>query len=299
MGSESKIEWTDHTWNPWVGCHKVSAGCKHCYMYREQLRYGKRPDRVVRTSVATWRQPLVKRRDGSWKWASGSKVFVCSWSDFFHEDADRWRAEAWDVMARRPDLTFIVLTKRSELMGCRVPAEPRPNVWLGVSVENQEAADERIPLLLRTPAAVRFLSCEPLLGAVNVFRAEYSTGDAGPKGTLGWVICGGESGPGARPMHPEWARGLRDQCVTAGVPFFFKQWGEWLPIDQFGNEDCEPQHDHEAPKLHLWPGSSFPGSGPTGDAVCLGKKRAGRLLDGREWSEFPIAATSARVDRCR
>ena len=164
---------------------------------------------------------------------------------------------------------------------------PLPNVWLGVSVENQAAADERIPLLLQTPAAVRFLSCEPLLGPVDISSHRipwmWSAG-------LHWVIAGGESGPGARPMHPDWARGLRDQCNAAGRPFFFKQWGEWAPYNALRDGDYtqksfmypdgrvlafdEPNPD--GLDFRAWQGMARPG-----------KKAAGGLLDGREWREFP------------
>lgn len=239
MGIETGIQWTNHTWNPWRGCTKVSPGCKNCYMFTEQRRYGKDPTTVVRTK--TWGEPL------KWQKAaveSGRKemVFTCSWSDWFHEAADAWRNEAWDVIRRTPSLIYQILTKRPENTVGRLPIDwPRggyPNVWLGVSVEDQQLADERIQILLKTPAAVRFLSCEPLLGPVDLRgKLGYWTN---PDGTgswfspvpgkvwrrlIDWVIVGGESGHGARPCDLEWIRSIVQQCQTAHVPVFVKQLG--------------------------------------------------------------------------
>jgi protein gp37 len=194
------------------------------------------------------------------------------------------------VMALCPQHTFQILTKRPEGMLAYIESRasesgaqgiyetmavladarkieisykwlrwPLPNVWLGVSVENQAAADERIPLLLKTPSAVRFISAEPVLGLIDVTNVRPMEGDIGHAGWVAWVICGGESGPGARPMHPDWARSLRDQCVAASVPFFFKQWGEYAPVD----------------------------GSPLYGMAKVGKKAAGTLLDGREWKQFP------------
>jgi protein gp37 len=238
MGKDSLIEWTDHTWNPWQGCFKVSPGCVNCYMLREKRRFGQDPHRVVRSSLSTFSKPL------SWKVAA--KVFSCSWSDFFVEDADQWRDEAWEIIRGCPHLTFQILTKRPENIVDRLPAYwPLPNVWLGVTTETQREADLRIPLLLRIPAVVRFISVEPMLGAVDIsqFLGKvngcnlycrtskdscrdqsgdcYHANDRAPG--LDWVICGGESGPKARAMQVEWAESLREQCAAAGVPFFMKQ----------------------------------------------------------------------------
>jgi protein gp37 len=175
---------------------------------------------------------------------------------------------------------FIILTKRPDRMNRYIETTwgnqmygGFPNVWLGVTAENQEEADKRIPILLRTPAAKRFVSCEPLLSPINFFVPGHRiTGIGAMALRLGidWVIVGGESGPGARPMRPEWVRDVRKQCVVAGVPFFFKQWGEWL-------------HDDEA----LCPGECSIGYHAQGDMLRIGKRRAGRELDGRTWEEFP------------
>ena len=215
MGEQTAIEWATATWNPWQGCTKVSPGCTHCYMYREKGMYGQNPRLVVR-SKTVFHAPL------RWK-EPQPRVFTCSWSDWFHEAADPWRAEAWDIIRRTPRHTYLILTKRPE----RIPACLPPlwglrgwaNVWLGTSVESQ-AYVERLDQLLAIPAPVHFLSAEPLLGPLHV--GKYLTYDRGRR-ALRWVIVGGESGPQWRPMDLLWARSLRDQCVAAGVPFFFKQ----------------------------------------------------------------------------
>jgi protein gp37 len=249
MGATTGIEWTQHTWNPWRGCTKVSPGCANCYMFTEQRRYGKDPTQVIRTK--TWGDPLKWQRAAE---AAGRKemVFTCSWSDWFHEGADAWRDEAWDVVRRCPNLIFQILTKRPERMhnciysmtdtlggiitGGHFP-DDFPNVWLGVSVEDQQRANERIPLLLQT-AAVRFLSCEPLLGPVDL--GEYLPPEDGTKVRDGegeiiaspnWIIAGGESGPGARPCDVAWIRSIVQQCQAAGVAVFVKQLGSMPYVD--------------------------------------------------------------------
>ena len=223
MGKNSKIDWCDHTWNPWHGCRKVSAGCQNCYMYRDKKRFGSDPEKVIRATVPTFTLPLRIKEP--------SRIFVCSWSDFFIEDADEWRDEAWEIMHRRPDLTFLILTKRPENISSRLTyGWPLPNVWLGVTAENQEMADKRIPILLQIPAVVRFVSVEPMLGEMS-FRwgggIDYSSRKVSNEydalRTLDWVIVGGESGPNARKMQPEWAAEIKRQCKAAGVPFFMKQ----------------------------------------------------------------------------
>jgi protein gp37 len=208
MSDRTSIGWTDATWNPWHGCTKVSPGCAHCYMFRDKTRYGQNPELVVR-SKTTFNDPL--------KWREPKRVFTCSWSDWFHEAADAWRAEAWDIIRRTPHLTYQILTKRPERIQGNLPwgmyGDPWPNVWLGTSVENQRFA-YRARVISTIPAAVRFVSAEPLLGPVSL-----------PLGGIHWVIAGGESGPDCRPMREEWARSLRDQCAEYGVAFFLKQLG--------------------------------------------------------------------------
>lgn len=220
MATTTHIGWTNHTWNPWVGCKKKSAGCKNCYMFTGQRRYGSDPTFIRRTSAATWREPL--------KWHEPARVFTCSWSDFFLAEADEWRDEAWDIIKQTPHLTYQILTKRPELAPTRLPADwgsGYDNVWLGVSTERQQEADERIPLLITIPARVHFISAEPLLGSLDVSRwlHRYYLADGDKIPQLDWVIVGGESGPDFRPMDVEWARGIRRQCEAAGVALFEKQ----------------------------------------------------------------------------
>ncbi len=253
-----------------TGCTKVSQGCKHCYAERIAARFwGERAFTDVQCHEERLGQP------GRWK--QPRRVFVNSMSDLFHLRVPvAFIANVWAVMAMEPQHRFMVLTKRAgrmeevlesaeflqEYAEClRILSDhslaPDPvldNVWLGVSAETQEEADRRIPLLLATPARTRFVSIEPMLGAINLqgwdgrWIRNYLDHTYVPerrRGPLDWVICGGESGPGARPMQEEWARSLRDQCVSAGVPFFFKQWGG------------------------------------------MAKRKAGRLLDGKEWNQEP------------
>jgi len=208
--------------------------------------------------------------------------FVCSMSDLFHEDVpDRFIVDVFRTIDITPEHIYQVLTKRPrriyDLMVRGWLMAPLPdNVWLGVTAENQETADERIPLLRQTPAAVRFVSCEPLLGPIDLCRAGAIPSEEWWvwSNAINWCIVGGESGPGARPMHPQWARDIRDQCQAAGVPFFFKQWGAWLPL---ASAD-EASHYPNA-QLHEFEDGTW--------SVRVSKKQAGHLLDGEEWREFP------------
>lgn len=215
MAKDSAIEWTDATWNPFMGCTKVSAGCTNCYMFRDQKRYGNDPTEI-RRSKTTFRDPL--------KWVEPRMIFVCSWSDFFHEDVPfMWAAEAWKIMRECQQHTFLLLTKRPENFTHMLPGEfplEWPNVWLGVTAENQEMTDLRIPLLIDVPAAKHFISVEPMLGFV--YLRNYIE-------HLDWVIAGGESGRDFRVMKEDWAIDLRDECIAAGTPFFFKQWSGLQP----------------------------------------------------------------------
>ena len=275
MGRSSKIEWTQMTWNPWQGCHKLSAGCKNCYMFREKKRYGQDPDVVVRSKPNTFNLPLRIKE--------AQLVFACSWSDFFIKEADQWRKEAWEIIRQTPHLAYQILTKRIEHAAEQLPwgdGDPWPNVHLGVSCEDQKALDERVPFLLQTPAAVRWVSLEPLLGPVILDdvggggHTSLTTEIDHPEDTrLDWVIVGGESGPGARPMHPDWVRSIRDQCQSAAVPFLFKQWGAWAPDCLCDTKRPHPTIDRPDGKL--------------GVMFRCGKKAAGRELDGRTWDQFP------------
>ncbi len=216
MAETTGITWTNKTWNPWKGCTRISPGCKNCYMFSEQKRYGNDPDRVLRTK--TWGDP-PKWQKAAAKEGRTELVFTCSWSDWFHTDADPWRAEAWAVVKACPNLIFQILTKRSDRIADHLPADwgaGYPNVWLGVSVEDKRFGVPRIEHLRPIPAVVRFLSVEPLLeniGELNLDRID-------------WMIVGGESGHGAREFNFDWARSLRDQCKESGTAFFFKQAGD-------------------------------------------------------------------------
>ena len=288
MGINTGIEWTDATWNPWIGCSKVSPGCDSCYMFSGMRRYGRDPGVVQRTKEATFYAPF--------NWKEPKRIFTCSWSDFFHKQADPWREEAWEVILRTPHHTYQILTKRPGLMVAWAETHPWPDhVWAGTSVERQKYAP-RLDVLARVPAKVRFVSAEPLLSSLDLRKWLNWTGDAGMHEPpdpvcLNWVIVGGESGPNARPMHPDWARSLRDQCHMAGVPYFHKQNGEWVSglgvlggyvvlqntwseDHPFGNSQATPSRN-----IHQW------GDGYL--SVKVGKKAAGALLDGREHKEMP------------
>lgn len=326
MSIKSKIVWTDATWNPVTGCSKLSAGCKHCYAEREWPRmtrlvsaYAGRDFGDVRCHEDRLGQPL--------RWKKPRRIFVNSMSDLFHPAVpDEFIDRVFAVMSMCPQHIFQVLTKRPERMlkhpifshsgtclwvGVRQEAERMfskepgpiskalPNVWLGVSIEDQKTADVRIPPLLDTPAAVRWISAEPLLGPVRLDEH----GLHGGPGQLDWVVVGGESGPEARPMHPAWPRSLRDHCASAGVPFLFKQWGEWAP-----RSAC--YHTFEGgksfvdidPSATRWPCIRMTERGHSGRDLAhagegdhaymqrVGKRLAGRLLDGVEHNGFPIEA---------
>lgn len=415
----SRIEWTEKTWNPIVGCSVVSPGCTNCYAMKMAARIlnmnaGRALDkaRSVAAGFIDYGTPEQREQylaalrsepshyDGTVSTVKGKAVwsgkvalapervlleplrrktptmwFVNSMGDLFHEDvSDEWIDRVFAVMALCPQHTFQVLTKRSGRMRAYFTAHrrvaplfekhttgptpvqriqalvcdfvrlgrfqpqgygpvyaedlakardrlhplPLPNVWLGVSAEDQRRADERIPDLLSTPAAMRFVSAEPLLGPINfdAVRVTAALGFFGsalrwhhrghcheqegiPYPTLDWVIVGGESGPNARPMHPDWVRSIRDQCKAADVPFFFKQWGEWEIASQSNGYIGGVMP--ETGERFRWigkSGQSYVFRAPENDdcyAVSkVGKKRAGRLLDGREWNEMPAYASAQR-----
>ncbi|HEY5901535.1 MAG TPA: phage Gp37/Gp68 family protein [Anaerolineales bacterium] len=257
MGETTGVEWADSTWNSWIACQKISPGCKNCYMYRDMVRWGQDPTDVRRTGDETFYAPL--------KWKEPRRIFAASWSDFFIEQADAWRDDAWDVI-RRTRHTYMILTKRPENIPDRLPADwgdGWPHVWLGVSAETQEYANRRIPLLLRVPARLKFLSCEPLLGPISLGYAhpcgyycdpaighvDHDFWTPGISTSIKWVIAGGESGPQARPMDLDWARSLRDQCEQAGTAFFFKQVGGHKKINGvWGGDVLDGQRHHQWPQ---------------------------------------------------
>lgn len=219
MGKNSAIEWTDHTWNPWYGCQKVSPGCKHCYAERDMLRFGKNFNAITKAKDGTFYSPD--------KWEDGGLIFTCSWSDFFIPEADEWRPEAWEVIKRNQRHIFQILTKRPErILDCLPEHWGRglPNVWLGMSAANQEWLDRRAPDFLRIPAVLHFLSAEPLIGPMPHIQ-QYLPMAQGRRG-FDWVIVGGESGVGSewRQMQPQWVEDIWQACQQFEIPFFFKQW---------------------------------------------------------------------------
>ena len=354
MGDKTKIEWTDAAWNPLRGCSRISDGCRNCYAETVAHRFSgpgmpyEGLTRIV-NGRPTWTGEIrlvPELLDQPLRWTRPRRIFVNSMSDLFHDGVpDDFLPYVFSVMAVAKRHVFQILTKRPERMrkvmndyaffdtvscfakqghGVEITADdwPLPNVWLGVSVENQATADERIPLLLDTPAAVRWVSAEPLLSEIDVSRwldpagiecmdvcpsdrfvnqaeAEcvVANGDIRPlcpycgqaatwtghDGGIDWVVAGGESGSHARPSHPDWLRAMRDQCKAAGVPFLFKQWGEWIPGSQscdIGNQTaligaCQRGHRWDS-GAHSW---------------CIGKKAAGRLLDGVLHDEYPEPAS--------
>ncbi len=355
MSANSKIEWCDHTFNPWIGCQKVSPACLRCYAEKST------PVRVLRAKgMETWgvHAPRHRTSPAAWgavkRWDAAheafyaehgrrQRVFCASLADVFDNAVPaQWRRDLFDLIQATPHLDWLLLTKRignARSMYADAyldSARPWPaNVWIGATVVSQEEADRDVPKLLAVPARVRFLSMEPLLESVIIWRwaAQHCERHAGPLdadgkcpvcesrgiwGMLGdpglaehekapirrgldWVIVGGESGPGARPMHPDWARSLRDQCAAAGVPFFFKQWGEWQELDtgmqtplvaKHGDDefyDAAMEHDgflsadgHFVDHVDL-----LHDDVPYRGLVRKGKKAAGRALDGRTHDEFP------------
>ncbi|MDF3059339.1 MAG: hypothetical protein K0R17_3554 [Rariglobus sp.] len=344
MGADTKIEWTatrlpdgtvlaGYTFNPWIGCAKVSPGCLHCYAETQDNHrgwtaegWGKGKPRK-HTSVAYWREPLKWNGEAE---ASGirRKVFCASLADWLDAEVPiEWLAELLDLIRQTPHLDWLLLSKRPENWSVRMGevkhycttrahlmdlyrwvgewmlGNPPLNVWIGTTAEDQARYDERIAHLCLIPALYRFLSMEPLLSAVDMQLHANLPGERmlrwhrPVKGMLHWVIVGGESGPGARPMHPDWARSLRDQCAKAGVPFFFKQWGEYLPVGQFlpnhgkitgGTAAKKGLKLHYAGGAHAYEDGVAFAETPDGRLTFrVGKVAAGRLLDGREWNETP------------
>lgn len=288
MGENTAIEWADHSFSPWRGCTKVSPGCDNCYAENIVHRFGGgwgpgQPRQIAAES--TWKLPLRWNRKAE-REGVRFKVFPSLCDPFDAEVPDEWRDRLFALTALTRNLDWLLLTKRPMValryLGRRaLPSWPLPNVWLGTSVENQKMADLRIPTLLEIPAAKHFLSCEPLLGPVDISYWTTANNLIDRPG-LSWVITGGESGPKARPMHPDWARSIRDQCVDAGVPYFFKQWGEWAPGTGFESGGVPAKHWNAAA------GGFIDGLGDRSNRVVrIGKKAAGRLLDGRTWDEVP------------
>jgi protein gp37 len=288
------IEWTDETWNPTTGCDRVSPGCDNCYALTlakrlkgmGQARY--QNDGDPRTSGPGFRLTVhPDALDLPLRWKRPRRVFVNSMSDMFHEDVGpTFLAAVWRTMRSCPQHTFQILTKRSRRLPRAVEAMypgalvALPNVWLGVSIESDRYTF-RASHLRQTPAAVRFLSLEPLLGPLPSLNLD----------GIDWVIVGGESGPGARPMHVDWVRDIRDRCVAAGVPFFFKQWGAWRYVVEAHTPGCTDDL-FPGPWECLYLNGLHGGRDAIPDATScvvqrVGKAKAGRVLDGRTWDEYP------------
>jgi protein gp37 len=259
MAKKTKINWVDHTWNPWWGCQKVSPACANCYAESIARRYGHHvwgptaPRRML--SDAAWKEPLRWNRAADQE-GTKHKVFCASMADVFEDRSDLLapRLRLWKLIEATPHLEWLLLTKRPENIRRMTPwgADWPRNVWMGVTAESQDYADLRVPVLVQQPAVVRFLSVEPMLGPV----------DLSPwRGLIDWVICGGESIRADRPLALEWVRALRDQCVEMGIAFHFKQWGK-----------CQP------PK-------------PYGDTLAFNTPTTVKefaILDGQKWDQFPV-----------
>ncbi len=351
MGARTKIEWSESSWNPLRGCSRVSRACEHCYAEVVAGRFsgpGLPYEGLTRATSggARWTGKIMlvpEHLADPLRWKRPRLIFVNSMSDLFHPNVpDEYIAAVFGVMMYARRHKFQVLTKRPERMEallptltalrCHVAASdilkdtpawqrtyqpadamfPLSNVWLGVSVEDQPTADARIPLLLNTPATVRFLSCEPLLGPITFtvpaasgsiridaltggWAVQRNDGSHQQEPRIHWVIAGGESGAGARPMHPDWARSLRDECVRAGVPYFFKQWGAWAPIaaPHLTQDDVRynlAMVSESGEYVSATPGEAMAASGSQHAVQRFGKHESGRQLDGRTWDEMPESA---------
>lgn len=306
---KTKIEWADFTFNPWWGCVKVSDGCKHCYAET----FAKRTGNKVWGVNAERRFFGDKHWDQPYKWNTGAqkngeraRVFCASMADVFEDRPDLHapRFRLGKLIMDTPWLDWLVLTKRPENI-VRLMAEDHwtptyggndylPNVWLGTSVENQGQADKRIPELLGVPAAVRFLSCEPLLGPIDfddrpiddTANDEFGGWSMLELG-IHWVIAGGESGPGSRPMHFEWLVSIKRQCEASGVPFLFKQWGDWIGVDHEAFGKLSGSVHGVRSDGTFW--NEFPDD-ENADSLTMkrvGKKAAGRKLFGQTWDGYP------------
>ena len=347
--AKTKIEWATYTFNPWVGCTKISPACDNCYAADYGNRFGvewgaNKPRK--RTSMSNWELPLrwnkqARIKQKAWQGFKNQypdltdeqliergfikperpRVFCASLADVFdNEVPDEWRVHLFWLMSETPNLDWLILTKRignaekmikNTLEKRLFLASTLNNIWLGSTICNQEEADRDIPKLLSVPAAKHFLSIEPMLGKITLElrckRDHNGDGDCDrhPNGCprIDWVICGGESGKNARPMHPAWVSSLRNQCTKAGVPFLFKQWGEWVPRSNCYHTFSDGQSCSDIdPSCTRWPnvikltksgtnGRLLENSddGETAFMQRVGKKTAGRLLNGREHNEFPIS----------
>lgn len=322
MGKTTGIEWCDSTWNPIRGCSRVSEGCRNCYAETVAARFSGigRPYHGLATFKIIGQGTPEERVEARWtgevqfiekhlrdplSWKTPARIFVNSMSDLFHPGVrDSWLAEIFDVMARAPQHTYIVLTKRPDRMLDALTAAsdpavassfaqtygqpwPPPNWWFGVSVEDQATAEYRVPILLKCRAAVRFISYEPALRPVDFEKA---IGRPELAHLLDWVIVGGESGPRARPMHSDWARSARDFCAATGVAFFFKQYGEWSPTGPLNARQCAISGATGRIVEPVIVDKFAFGDGTDRNWQVMyhvGKHNARAILDGVEWKEYP------------
>jgi len=230
MTQKTKIQWSEYSWNPYQGCHKISEGCKFCYMYRDKTKYGQNPNIVIKSKDPTFYKPL--------KIKEPSLIFTCSWSDFFIKEADKWRNDVWKIIKDTPRHTYQILTKRPERILECLPDDwgnGYHNVWLGISAENEERLEERLDTLLNVPAHIRFLSLEPLLDYINLqgFFLALEQCSIVPKEVLHWIIIGGESGYDTgkfryRECKTHWIESIAYDCQRAQIPVFVKQLGSHL-----------------------------------------------------------------------
>lgn len=337
MGENTAIEWAHHTFNPWRGCTHVSPGCEHCYAETLSARnpaqlgtWGAGGTRAI-ASESYWRQPVRWDRRAA-EAGERHRVFCASLADVFEDRPElvEPRARLFALISATPHLDWLLLTKRPEVARVMLNGRelmtamdtlrgaaagdfvwPLPNLWLGTSIEDQRRADERLPELLAAPAALHFVSAEPLLSHVDLSHPDHRAGETAESvgvwdpwlGNLGWVIVGGESGKDARPMAPFNARSLRDQCAAASVPFLFKQWGEWAPM--YGKARVANKREiavHPGGMTALTPDNPFDpfeAGHPYWDCMeRVGKRYAGRELDGQVHDAFPEAVRACRVCGC-
>lgn len=290
MGENTKIEWATNTFNPWIGCTRVSPGCVNCYAEElmdhryKRVKWGKGELRS-RTSEANWKKPLAWNKKAE---AEGTRprVFCSSLADVFDPEVEQeWKDDLWRLIEKTPNLDWLLLTKRPEYIDVAIPTSwfqqwPQ-NVWLGVTVENQKMARERIHILASYPAPVRFLSCEPLIGPLSLDLEE-----------IDWVIVGGESGKNARPMHPDWIERIQSDCNAEVTAFFFKQWGEWAPWHFVEEKEAMEFSAYETDRrINVSRCGKRNGGSPhiPGDYTMyrIGKKRAGRLFEKGSWDNLP------------
>ncbi len=329
MSEKTGISWTDHTFNPWWGCVKVSPACVNCYAERDSNRYGFKvwgPESERRFfGPKHWEEPLRWNKkavvDGVRR-----RVFCASMADVFEDRPDlvQSRADLFLTIEETPALDWLLLTKRPDNIRRLMPkwwnGRPWPNVWMGTTVENQEWADKRIPWLVDVPAVVRFISYEPACGPLDLTRLQlirpignrpsawlnaltghYVGPDDITPDRIHWVIAGGESGPKAKPSHPDWFRSVRNQCASAAVAFHFKQWGEWqdgsAPPSNFGEIVMnDGEHHVSQAEFPRYTETEWASKHPVVMAR-VGKKRAGRELDGTVWDQFPSVRDESDVVR--